>query len=639
MRGNTEPDRRTFAWPTGRPRGLTIAAIALVITLVAWPSPLPFVPTLDASYFKWGLGFSWHVALHLAAVRGMRWGHDLVFTYGPLGFLCIPVFVFPGSTALAVGFVTLVTLSFAATSLLALVRVLPLPLAAFAAFAMVVLAGSPFPEVASFSALLLVGLALSDALSPRVTRLVPSLVAAMAAVLLLAKAGSGILLAVTAPLAVLAEPRHVVRRTIVCASVFAVVLVIAWLATGQAPADFAPWLRGVLAATAGYTEAMAAEEVARRWEYFGYSGFVCLVAMGLLFGTDRRRPLPLLALAAILGFAALTFLKSGFVRHSGPGHSTIAFSFLAIAPLMVPWRGRWRLAGVALVAVAGAMVFVVRGVPFDELFDVRSRVVDLSRRISTLADVDVHRDLQASSRARLRASIALPAEILAAVQTHRVHVDPHDVAIAWAYDLDWAPVPMFQSYAAYTPALDRGNAQRLAGPDAPDRILRRTEAAIDGRNALWETPEYALARLCRYQEVAVTDSWQVLARGPDRCGAEREIGVATLRPGELLVVPAASAPDRIVVARLTEQTPLAERLRAALFKPARWLDGLVAGRRERLVRANLGGPLLLRVPAQSGWQRRFDGDLAIEQFAIEGSERPFEVRFAEIPMQALPPAP
>jgi hypothetical protein len=63
-----------------------------------------------------------------------------------------------------------------------------------------------------------------------------------------------------------------------------------------------------------------------------------------------------------------------------------------------------------------------------------------------------------------------------------------------------------------------------------------------------------------------------------------------------------------------------------LFKPARWLDSVVGGRRERLVRANLAGPLLLRVPMLSS----FGGGLSIESFAIEGSDRPFAVRFAEI---------
>jgi hypothetical protein len=165
-------------------------------------------------------------------------------------------------------------------------------------------------------------------------------------------------------------------------------------------------------------------------------------------------------------------------------YSTILFSFLAIAPLLLPWRGRWRVAGVALTAAAGVMLFVVREVPLIQLFDAPARVRSRASKLSTLSDAILRRMMQGSSRAKLREMVALPPAILASVEGHRVHVDPHDVAIAWAYDLDWAPMPVFQPYTAYTPSLDRRNAERLADPDGPERILWRAFAAIDGRSAL-----------------------------------------------------------------------------------------------------------------------------------------------------------
>jgi hypothetical protein len=476
-------------------------------------------------------------------------------------------------------------------------------------------------------------LALGGALSPRATRLVPPLVAALAAVQLLVKLSGGIALAAAVPFVLLAAPGDLARRALVCAAVFCGVLMLAWTLAGQSPADFPQWLRGSGAMASGFAEAASLEEASRRWEYFGYGGIVGALGLGLLVGCSGGRMLPRLALAGLVGLESLLFFKAGFMRHFAYGHSTVAFSFLAIAPLLVPWRERWRWVGVALAVAAGAMLCSVRGLPPERLFDVGLRVRELANQVATLTSGWRIRDMQGWGRARIRESVSLPPEIYALVRGQRVHVDPHDVAVGWAYGLRWAPVPVFMSCNAYTPWLDRLNAQRLAGADAPDRILRRPNLAIDGRSPLWETPEYALARLCRYQEIANAGIWQVLARVPNRCGAEREIGVATLRPGKLLAVPAPSAPDRIVVARLSEQTPFAERLRALLFKPAGWLEVEVAGRRERLVRANLAGPLLLRIPALSGWSSRFEGGLSIPNFAIDGSDRPFAVRFAEIQMR------
>ena len=59
-----------------------LAVLAFFITALSWPFPNR-APTT-------GLDPSWHIALHLAASMDLRQGVDMVFTYGPLGFLSIP---------------------------------------------------------------------------------------------------------------------------------------------------------------------------------------------------------------------------------------------------------------------------------------------------------------------------------------------------------------------------------------------------------------------------------------------------------------------------------------------------------------------------------------------------------------------
>ena len=74
--------------PTSAPRLPAIDAVPVwarfvvlagILTILAWPiADLPARATLDGS---------WQIALHLAAERGLRHGVEIVFTYGPLGFL------------------------------------------------------------------------------------------------------------------------------------------------------------------------------------------------------------------------------------------------------------------------------------------------------------------------------------------------------------------------------------------------------------------------------------------------------------------------------------------------------------------------------------------------------------------------
>src|SRR5256885_3780653 len=84
----------------GQPAGLTLLAtapimvLAAVITALAWPAGTDVaMPGLDSS---------WQAALHLAAEPSLRQGVDVVFTYGPLGWLTVahPVFGWTSVVAL-----------------------------------------------------------------------------------------------------------------------------------------------------------------------------------------------------------------------------------------------------------------------------------------------------------------------------------------------------------------------------------------------------------------------------------------------------------------------------------------------------------------------------------------------------------
>ena len=632
------PAQRSLLAPRQLPASLVVALAALIAVL-AWP-PLPFRPIVSG-YFASGLDFSWQVALHLAAVARLQWGSDVLFTYGPLGFLSVPVvglLVSPYTAALGLLFAATVMTALAAMLLLSLQRWLPLPLAWVAALGAVALVNASVAEAGALAGLLLVGLALGGGLGARASALVPALVAGLAALLLLVKASAGSALGVAVPLVLIAEPRELLRRGLGAAAAFLGVLAVAWLAAGQSLAGLPGWLHGALLITSGYSEAMAIDEPTRHWEYPALAGYLAAFALAFAAGVDRRTPRRIAALAAVLALAGFVFTKAGFVRHAGAGHPSITFSFLLIAPLMVPWRPSFRPIGLGLAVVAGVLLVPVRGVSPVELFDPVSRTSELYQEVSAIARPQVRHSIDAISRAGIRRVVQLPPHVVAELRGRRVHVDPDDVGILWAYDLAWAPVPVFQSYSAYTPELDRMNAQRLEDPRGPDRILRRRLLeGLDGRSPLWETPEYALARLCRYREIAASELWQVLARGPDRCGPEVPLGTASVAPGAPLSVPVASVPNAIVVAHVDARRSLAERLRTALFKPRDTLYAVVDGQRERLVPANLGGPLLMRIPATSDWSRAFDGGLSIESFAIEGASAPIGVRFAEIPL--APPTP
>jgi hypothetical protein len=139
-----------------------------------------------------------------------------------------------------------------------------------------------------------------------------------------------------------------------------------------------------------------------------------------------------------------------------------------------------------------------------------------------------------------------------------VAVEPWEIGAAWAYELDWQPLPVFQNYSAYTSSLDRLNAETIEAPDGPERILRDdTEVVVpefpgpdlDGRYPGWDPPEQQRAILCNFAPLYTDELWQVLGRVPDRCGAPREVGSVSAEAGAAVQVPS-PGPGEVVFVRI-----------------------------------------------------------------------------------------
>ena len=82
----------------------SIWATGLLVTLLSWPVG---IGTPAA-----GLDSSWLAGLYLAAHDGKAFGSEIVFTYGPLGFLSWPQLWFGWLAVLAYIYVSVVYLAF-----------------------------------------------------------------------------------------------------------------------------------------------------------------------------------------------------------------------------------------------------------------------------------------------------------------------------------------------------------------------------------------------------------------------------------------------------------------------------------------------------------------------------------------------
>jgi len=541
-----------------------------------------------------GMDNSWQIGLTQAASQGLDFGRDVVFTYGPLGFLATPL--------LGIGHAGWIALVFAIAAQLALAIVVVSKatrlygivigvVVAFLALGLVLMVSDVLAYLALFAAVWLI-----DRDDPNVSPWFVPLAGFTAAFELLVKLNGGVLCLVLFALAVW-RIRGWLSELVLAAS-FAVSLVVLWLVTRNSLSALPDWLRESRHVVGSYTDAMALSQSGHTTETV-LAGL--LVAAGAVLVAVHARGMPRgRAIALGLAVAAFTYayLKEGFVRHDF--HALQFFGAFALVPLAFRWRGqlRWVAAALVLGCVLGA---ALRGDPYV-------------RHYGAIFD---------GNRSDARAQLGVPTSMLRQLRGHTVDSVPYETSALWAYDLRWGQEPLLQWYLAYDEQLDAFNAARVRA----DRVLVQRTPATDAEVLAFQAPATYLALICRYRELSANGTWEVLARTSDRCGREHEIGTATFAAGETVHVPPG---DGLVVAHVRLHRSAAAKLVDTVLKPFSLPHVTLGGITYRLVAGTASGPLVLREPAAAGRSPFFGGFAAYDSFTLD---RAATIEFDSIPVQ------
>jgi hypothetical protein len=574
----------------------TVIAAGLAIMLLSWHA-LALEP-------QPGLDGSWEAALHMALHDEVTFGNHLVFTYGPLGFLSVPTLWYGDTGSVAVLYTVLLRLALASALFVGARR--SYGTAAGAIVALLVTSASDVAlEPVPFLAF---GVWMIDRDVHRRGRLALMAAGGAAAGLeLLNKESVGIELAAMAIIVALAARGRRRENMGVALVALLAALVAGWVVTGQDLGALPAYAHNAEQIISGYAAAMGIEQpgVAIALQYpaavlavaIGLAGALHMIASGSAASGSARRRWGIVAIW--LAFCFFEY-KEGFVRHDA-GHAAEFFIAVMGGFLAFSWRAPRRLVGLGMTAVllafavaatVGANENSLAGT-FDPVEHVSSAVTQLYQ-VSSRSERD---SLMARGRRGIEAAFPLDPATLSLLRGHTVHVAPYQAAVAWAYGLDWRPLPVFQSYTAYTSGLDQDDADALNSARAPQRILRNLEPGIDGRVQTFDEGLTTRTILCRYQQLHTTATWQVLARGPDRCGAPRALETVHAGWDQSVLVPAPPNTHSFVFVRIGGVAVGGlEGVSALLYKPAE-RTVLLDGSKHRLLPGTAADGLLLRAPA------------------------------------------
>lgn len=578
---------------------------ALRVLVIGWIviPPLPFT-------FGAGLDGSWAVGLNLAHSARLNFGRDVVFTYGPLGYLVVPmfpeaepwaVFCFDWGMAILTGY-----------ALWRLCRgyrhwtAVWWSLGVFG-FSTLLVLGSSDRLVGTLIALALaVAIRLDE--GPWFDA---GLLAGFAAVALLVKFNIGILgtgLAFYFLALLLWRNRAAVRGNVV--RIAAALLVwpvtlagLYWIVEGTAR-TLPQFFQNSLEVARGYSEAMAIPGP----YWVGALAGACCIALWVLVPTlanQRQRVVYAVPPMIIVGFLCF---KSAMVRqdaHVIPFPFEIAMTSLMVLAVADSARNRVLVGAFSLASmILGALVLA-------QLWP-GSLSASASRMYASgvLTEIDGFWRWPATVKAaqtateRALAIDQLPADLLEKLDGRTVAVYPWEIAMIRANHLRWRPLPVFQAYSAYTRKLDDLNADMLADSAGPQDILLAWQS-IDGRQPLFETPHSWRALLDWYDFQAVSGRLAVLTRrSSPRFSPPAPIASAAVPWGQMIELPPV-ADDELIVMNAEVRETLPGLLKRELLRSpverveVRFRSGLVDTR--RVLPSNMNNGVIV-----SAWPRNLD---------------------------------
>jgi hypothetical protein len=559
---------------------LSSPALGFLLAALTWPiqSQAPSVGT-DAS---------WVAGLYMALGEGLQFGTQFVFTYGPLGFLEHPAFYDGDLWILAFLYRGLVYAALASALLWAARRAMPLPLAVAVVYGLLVVG---YLEPAAVLLTLLVCLAaLSDRPPARAAYLLAVGGGILAGVELLGKLNFGLTILALCLLTLCGVERRRLHVPLFV-GVFFATLTAGWIGTGQSLGNFPQFVANGLRILGGYSDAMGADISAAGWQRpWAIAAAMLLVGAAALAGLGKR-PTRQALLIALVGLFAFAMFKQCFVRQ-GLGNGSDFFPLMlgaaiALAPMMPRRPGRlpkWAPVGTLLVPLAILTVLALPNHSLWRSLQPADHVEYLQEGLRALARPSEREALAHEGAANMVSIYRVDRKTLGLLSGRRVDVEPWEIGAAWAYDLDWQPLPVIQGYQAYTSPLDSLNADALASPGRPEAILRQNTMAfadtvassIDRRFESWDPPATARSMLCHYRSVRTTYRWQILYPTPDRCGTPQLLKRVEMKTGATVRVPVAQR-DHIVFASVSGLgVEGLERLRATLYRAhERWatVDG------------------------------------------------------------------
>ncbi len=578
---------------------LAIAAFALIAAIL-FASPFTgenMFGTFDT------LDNSWQWAQYVAAHNHLQFGSQYLFTYGPWGYLNLPIEGGPRAMWILTIVVTIIAKVVFLVLVISMLRRSP-RLREASRYELLVLAAVVILTVLEVLAqdlyvllgavVLMIAADLMGSMSERVgTNVRVVLITALLAFDSLVKSSvvPYSLIVIACVIGSFLTSSEITGRrkawlTLCCLVAYPFFFVVFWLFANQSLGGLPGFISGTVQIISGYP---GSESLS------GYTyQVVLLLGLAALTGVlvaipalrrSFRRSGPDLGSShtrmrvfwtiVMTGGVAFFWWKEGIVRQDfafGGGHisfAIIGFAFAALVLIAVIPSGTVSIQGaiVTLTAIALSLIALSPS-PIANATSPGANVTATSTGVGHVFEPAAYAQSNATAKARLRHFYRIPGSMLRAIGTRSVAIMPANLTIGPAYGLRQVILPVPQMYEVSTPQLDQLDASFLKSKRIPYVLLEYS--GNGGQYTLWTPPATYNSLLTDYTIVQSIDGL-VLFHWHPRVTTTRPAGTRSMVIGHWVDIPRCTVGSTIASFNL-QLTPAA-RLTEFLFRdPAVFID-------------------------------------------------------------------
>jgi hypothetical protein len=512
---------------------------------------------------------SWIIGLNMAKVSGLQFGKDIVFPFGPLGFMYCPAYCEFNTWLISSAFCLFVhcLFIFSIVIMIKKLSISPIDCVLMGITLMLALPQTSIEYKVLFSILILLYLSIVSPLEPKPKLILYVFISFMMAAASLIKF-TAMLVSGSILIFMIVFCLYKKRIIPLCCILFSYIgsILLLLVLTGQKIANFPAYLLNSYELSDGYSSAMARIGPIQQV----IIGFCILAVLGLVLLNSilKNKPGIIYFILISAGFVFVSF-KHGLVRQDA-SHIYIFFAnaMLILISMYITNKKQLTLLMRSLILI---LVFILAAAifkhsPSQMIPDIGGKLKMLGSAVSLATDDAAARTrILEHAKEKMR---TLKDETIKYIGSKSVDIMPWEISTVYAYGLNWTPRPVFQCYSAYTDKLDMLNSQYLESDKAPDFLLY-AHGAIDGRYTLFDAPATFRTILKNYKPVLIDDKnyYYIILRKTDTRSLSTPKTISSLDSEIGKPIPVPQIKDGYLFAKIYMDYNLLGKIANLIYKP------------------------------------------------------------------------